>query len=130
MTTGTTTVPNENRHGPGRRRSASADGLPPPAVRRLARYLGGDLTTVAGTGPGDRITRAHVKAAARRPTVPPAPSRTVALLVRAVAQAAREQPELNGTWRTGTYVPARAVHMAVTLAGTVGATLLQDPDRL
>jgi hypothetical protein len=49
---------------------------------------------------------------------------------RAVARAAREQPELNGIWRAGTYVPARAVHTAVALAGTAGATLLQDPDRL
>ena len=41
-----------------------APGCPPtPAVRRLARHLGVELATVTGTGPGDAITRADVKAA-------------------------------------------------------------------
>jgi pyruvate dehydrogenase E2 component (dihydrolipoamide acetyltransferase) len=35
-----------------------------PPVRKLARELGVDLTGVAGTGPGGRITRADVEAAA------------------------------------------------------------------
>jgi pyruvate dehydrogenase E2 component (dihydrolipoamide acetyltransferase) len=164
MTTGTTTVRPGAPGGAGPSRPA-ADGLPTPAVRRLARHLGIDLTTVVGTGPGDCVTRGDVKAAARRPTVTAAPAGTAALmaragreiphyyvavdldlrraddwlaaenaarapgtrilrsalLMRAVARAAREQPEMNGTWRAGAFVPARAVHVAVTLAGTVGA---------
>ncbi len=167
MTTGTTTVRPGAPGGAGSGRSASADGLPTPAVRRLARYLGVDLSTVVGTGPGDCVTRGDVKAAARRPTVTAAPAGTAALmaragreiphyyvavdldlrraddwlaaenaarapgtrilrsalLMRAVARAAREQPEMNGTWRAGAFVPARAVHVAVTLAGTVGAAI-------
>ncbi len=166
MTTGTTTVRPGAPGGAGPGRPA-ADGLPTPAVRRLARYLGVDLTTVVGTGPGDCVTRGDVKAAARRPTVTAAPAGTAALmaragreiphyyvavdldlrraddwlaaenaalapgtrilrsalLMRAVARAAREQPEMNGTWRAGAFVPARAVHVAVTLAGTVGAAI-------
>ena len=45
-----------------------------PFVRQLARELGVDLTAVAGSGPGGRITRADVEAAARpddRPGPPP-----------------------------------------------------------
>ncbi len=49
-----------------------------PAVRRLARELGVDLTTVAGTGDGGRILRSDVEqrptpAAAARPPVVAAP---------------------------------------------------------
>lgn len=38
-----------------------------PATRRLARELGVDLTTVAGSGPGGRVTDADVRAASGRP---------------------------------------------------------------
>lgn len=44
------------------------DELPPPAspdTRRYARELGVDLTTVAGSGPGGRISKDDVKAAVR-----------------------------------------------------------------
>ena len=148
-----------------------APGCPPtPAVRRLARHLGVELATVTGTGPGDAITRADVKAAARRPAPPDLPASPVvelrtranreiphyhvavdvdlaraetwlaevnadrapgervlrsALLVQAVARAAREHPTVNGTWSTRAFVPARAVHVALGLAGTTGAA--SDP---
>lgn len=51
-----------------------------PAVRAVARELGVDLTTVSGSGAGDRITESDVRAAAdgdRGPAgeVPPAPRR-------------------------------------------------------
>ncbi|MFB6308619.1 MAG: dihydrolipoamide acetyltransferase family protein [Haloarculaceae archaeon] len=38
----------------------------PPSVRRLARDLDVDITTVAGSGPGGRITEGDVRAAAER----------------------------------------------------------------
>jgi pyruvate dehydrogenase E2 component (dihydrolipoamide acetyltransferase) len=41
-------------------------------VRRLAQHLGVDLATVAGSGPGGRVTRADVEAAAGHGT-PPVP---------------------------------------------------------
>lgn len=47
--------------GPGRGRGPAS-----PAARRLARELGVDLTTVAGSGPGGRITEADVTRAAHR----------------------------------------------------------------
>ena len=43
-----------------------------PVARRRARELGIDLTTVAGSGPGGRITEADVQAAAEASTGPPA----------------------------------------------------------
>lgn len=42
-----------------------------PAVRKLAKDLGVDLSTVAGSGPGGRVTRGDVEALARS-SVPPA----------------------------------------------------------
>jgi 2-oxoisovalerate dehydrogenase E2 component (dihydrolipoyl transacylase) len=50
------------RHGTGRPRP-----LAKPPVRKLARGLGVDLTTLAGSGPGGVITRADVEAAAQAP---------------------------------------------------------------
>ncbi|MCL6516377.1 dihydrolipoamide acetyltransferase family protein [Alicyclobacillus sp.] len=47
--------------GPGGRRRA----LAAPAVRRRARQLGIDIDTIAGTGPGGRVTMADVERAAR-----------------------------------------------------------------
>lgn len=43
-----------------------------PFVRQLAREQGVDLSRVSGTGPGGRITRADVEAAARAPRAAPA----------------------------------------------------------
>jgi pyruvate dehydrogenase E2 component (dihydrolipoamide acetyltransferase) len=42
-----------------------------PLVRKLAKDLGVHLDQVSGTGPGGRITRKDVEAAARREPVPP-----------------------------------------------------------
>jgi pyruvate dehydrogenase E2 component (dihydrolipoamide acetyltransferase) len=43
-----------------------------PPVRRLAKELGVDLGQVAGSGPGGRITREDVEAAAKAPAAPAA----------------------------------------------------------
>jgi pyruvate dehydrogenase E2 component (dihydrolipoamide acetyltransferase) len=48
-----------------------APRVPPPPVRHHAAELGVDLAVVRGTGPGGRITRHDVDAAARRPRVSP-----------------------------------------------------------
>ena len=45
-----------------------------PAIRRLAREVGIDLTRVHGTGPGGRITREDVLAVVRQSSQPPASS--------------------------------------------------------
>lgn len=54
-------------------------GPPPatPVARALARELGVDLASVTGTGPGGRITKEDVEAAAAAP-VPPSPGRAPA----------------------------------------------------
>jgi pyruvate dehydrogenase E2 component (dihydrolipoamide acetyltransferase) len=46
--------------------------LASPIVRRLARHLAVDLSTVQGSGPGGRVTRADVEAAAGAPVAAPA----------------------------------------------------------
>lgn len=51
----------------------SARVLATPATRKLARELGVDLTTVAGTGPRGRVTREDVQNSAGRAPTTPAP---------------------------------------------------------
>ena len=48
-----------------------------PAVRKLARTLGLDLETITGSGPGGRVTRADVQAAATAPAAPAPATRAV-----------------------------------------------------
>jgi pyruvate dehydrogenase E2 component (dihydrolipoamide acetyltransferase) len=45
-----------------------------PVARRLARELGVDLTSLTGSGPGGRIVKADVEAAAQAPPAPAAPA--------------------------------------------------------
>jgi len=55
-----------------------------------------------------------------------------ALLLRAVALALRETPELNGHWIDGAFRPSEAVHMGVAVAlrqGGLIAPALHDADR-
>jgi pyruvate dehydrogenase E2 component (dihydrolipoamide acetyltransferase) len=56
-----------------------------------------------------------------------------ALMLRAVALAAREVPELNGFWIDGAFRPAPAVHLGVAIAlrtGGLVAPAIHDADRL
>lgn len=78
-----------------------------PAVRALAKRLGVDLTTVRGSGPGGRIMREDVEAAARG-AAPTAPAEDVEVVPispvrRAIAEnltrVVREVPQVT-TWRT------------------------------
>jgi len=66
---------------PAPRPPANGDPIPAaPSTRRLARELGVDLTEVAGSGPGGRISQDDVKAAVRdRQTGGPAPTAPVEL---------------------------------------------------
>ncbi|MEM4389236.1 MAG: dihydrolipoamide acetyltransferase family protein [Candidatus Micrarchaeia archaeon] len=49
----------------------AARPLATPAVRKLARELGVDLTKIRGTGPAGRITEQDVRAASTAPRAPP-----------------------------------------------------------
>ncbi|PRW64461.1 pyruvate dehydrogenase complex dihydrolipoamide acetyltransferase [Actinopolyspora mortivallis] len=72
--------------GPGQRPKAS------PLARAIAREKGVDLSTVTGTGPGGRIIRVDVEAAAERnqDTASPAPS-----AAPAAAPAQQEDPDVE-----------------------------------
>lgn len=61
--------------------ASNGDPIPAaPSTRRLARELGVDLTQVAGSGPGGRISQDDIKAAVRdRQTGGPAPTAPVQL---------------------------------------------------
>lgn len=82
---------------PGRRSDPSAV-LATPAVRRLARSLGVDLTKVQKTGPGGRITEHDVEQAAQAGATP-------------VPATAEEAP--GGELRPGTSIPYRGVRRAI-----------------
>jgi pyruvate dehydrogenase E2 component (dihydrolipoamide acetyltransferase) len=160
-----------------------------PSARELARELGVDPATLEGTGPGRRITRKDVEAAATARAAPPAPGkappgerearmrsaiaaamsrsnreiphfyvsqtidlsrslrwleeqnakRSVAqrllygvLLLKAVALALHEVPELNGFWRDDRLQPSEQVHVGPAISlrgGGLVAPALHDTDR-
>ncbi len=66
-----------------------------PAARQLARELGLDLAAVAGSGPGGRITREDVEAAAAAPAAAPA-----VVSVRAAELAGERLVPITGMRRT------------------------------
>jgi pyruvate dehydrogenase E2 component (dihydrolipoamide acetyltransferase) len=162
---------------PQRARPAAAGRAPiSPAARQLGGELGVDLATVAGTGPGGRVQRRDIQAAADARRAPPSQpvaaepdrrarmrqaiaaamarsnreiphfhitstidmARAVAwlteensrrkiadrllygvLLIKAVALALRDVPELNASWVDEHVVPHESIHtgIAVSLPG-------------
>lgn len=155
-----------------------------PSARQLAQDLGVDISSVTGTGPGGRIQRQDVEAAAReraqgapvedratrmRRAIAAAMERsnreiphfyvaqtidlrralswletenlkrpvtrrllTGVLLVKAVARALREIPELNGFCREGRVERSDRVHVGVAISlrgGGLVAPALHDADR-
>lgn len=77
-----TTAPRESMQTPVARATTAAAPSPThtpsntrrpasPSVRRLAREHGVDLATVTGSGPGGRLTRADIEAAAQTPAPSP-----------------------------------------------------------
>lgn len=78
----------------------AADGgraLAAPPVRKLAKELGVDLATVAGTGPGGRVTAADVRAVASDSTTTPADARDRREPLRGVRRAMARN--LADAWR-------------------------------
>ena len=173
---------------------APAGLLISPSAKTLARELGVDLASVRGSGPGGRIQRRDIEAAAateaQPPPAPPVPlpapvegedrdaamRRAIAaamarskreiphfylgetidmsratrwladenlqrsvqdrllhgvLLLKAVALALREVPELNATWQGEQVVQGEAVHLGVAIflrGGGLVAPALHDAD--
>ncbi|TQS28146.1 dihydrolipoamide acetyltransferase family protein [Microbispora sp. KK1-11] len=68
-------APADAVQGNGSTASARARVLAKPPVRKLAKDLGVDLTTLTGTGPQGSITRADVEAAVAAPAPVPAAAR-------------------------------------------------------
>lgn len=150
-----------------------------PSARELAAELGVDVSTITGTGPGGRVQRKDVEAAAAvrperdrqartRAAIAAAMSRSNreiphfyvtqtidlgsalawlaesnaerpvtdrllhgTLLIKSVALALREVPELNGFWRNGRHEPSEAVHVGVAVSlrgGGLVAPALHDTD--
>ncbi len=87
--------------------SPGGDVLATPAVRKLARDLGVDISTVSGTGPEGRVTEADVRGAAGPPAVP------------SVAPAAEERIPFRGKRRM-------AARKMVLSKSTVPHALLVD----
>lgn len=71
-----------------------------PLARRLAREQGLDLTNIQGTGPGGRIVRKDVEAAAQAHPAP-APAATQAPAQPAAAQRPQTTPPPAPTWTPG-----------------------------
>ncbi|MCH2138283.1 MAG: 2-oxo acid dehydrogenase subunit E2 [Phycisphaerales bacterium] len=102
---------------PGRRTPAS------PSVRRLAREHGVDLSIVSGSGPGGRLIRADVLAAAQQPTPTPTPQ------AAPVAPAAPAPPPAAPTQLATTAVtpaPLRAELDGVEDTNEYGAIVRSD----
>jgi pyruvate dehydrogenase E2 component (dihydrolipoamide acetyltransferase) len=74
-----------------------------PLARRLAEQLGIDLSTIEGTGPGGRVTKEDVEAAAARP----APAAATP------APVAAAPPPGDGRHRPGQVIPMRAMRKVI-----------------
>ncbi|WP_354637159.1 2-oxo acid dehydrogenase subunit E2 [Kitasatospora camelliae] len=125
--------------------TAARAPAPTPLVRRLAEERGVDLSTVHGTGPGGRITRADVPAApqpeaasrqTRKATAPPvgaapvvSPLARTTGRVRATPMARRLAAEggvdLAGVRGTGTDGAIRAADVRAVLTGSETAPAAQ-----
>jgi pyruvate dehydrogenase E2 component (dihydrolipoamide acetyltransferase) len=108
-------APQSTRASAGGRRSIT------PIARKRAEELGVDLSTVAGTGPGGRVTREDVERAAAAPKSPAASP--------AGASAARARPT-----EAGAIIPLKGIrktiaeHMMKSLHGSAQLTLTIEAD--
>lgn len=91
--------PSERRAAPPAERVRAS-----PAARQLAEESGIDLTQITGTGPGGRITREDVEAAASRPAAAPAApaaderqARMRQAIAASMSRSAREIPHFHLT---------------------------------
>ena len=113
---GTPPPPPPSRQAPsGGNGSNGAKAMPP--VRKLARELGVDISTVQGSGPGGRILRDDVEAVARGENVisleqeAPAAAATGPVSVPAISRGEKREP-LRGVRRT---IAERMTHAHVTV---------------
>ncbi|HSE39304.1 MAG TPA: dihydrolipoamide acetyltransferase family protein [Acidobacteriota bacterium] len=72
--------PAEKKQAPSAAEPSKGRALATPALRKMAQDMGIDINTVAGTGPGGRITREDIvqhsaPTAAKAPATPTAPSK-------------------------------------------------------
>jgi len=116
-----------------------------PAAKRVARELVVDLSSIAGSGPGGRITEADVRAVGSQPVVgglraviaanlrrslaettpvtlfstvglgERVPSHITAAVVKVVAEALADHPHLNGHRDGESFIPAAAAQVAVAI---------------
>ncbi len=107
-----------------------------PVARRLAEEHGVDLRRVQGSGPGGRITKEDVEAAAQLKTQPqaapaaataarearPATARPTSeaisindLIVKAVALALTKFPEVNASWADGRIERKRDINIGIAV---------------
>ncbi|MEU3215217.1 dihydrolipoamide acetyltransferase family protein [Streptomyces sp. NPDC006971] len=115
-----------NGHGPGSVATAVRESRPlaKPPVRKLAKDLGIDLTTVVPTGAGGIITREDVHAAAtpvpaQAPAQPPVAAQAPAAPVSAPAPASVLEEETASTAAAGareTRIPVKGVRKAIAQA--------------
>ncbi|MFG2292990.1 dihydrolipoamide acetyltransferase family protein [Streptomyces sp. NPDC048603] len=104
-----------NRPGPGEGRVRAK-----PPVRKLAKDLGVDLTTVSPSGPNGVITREDVHAAAH--AVPAAPAGSSADGAEAARPAApAPSATAEGVWERETRIPVKGVRKATAAAVTASA---------
>jgi pyruvate dehydrogenase E2 component (dihydrolipoamide acetyltransferase) len=92
-----------------------------PVVRKLARDLGVDLESVTGSGPGGRITREDVEAAAGQTRTGPAPAAPVGDLPRSEPAAA---PSRAAGYRSGRQPLSR---LRRTIAGNMAKSWAEIP---
>jgi pyruvate dehydrogenase E2 component (dihydrolipoamide acetyltransferase) len=92
-----------------------------PIARKRAEELGVDLSKVAGTGPGGRVTREDVERAA-------------ASTATAAVQAARVQPAATSIAQSGAVIPMKGIrktiadHMMQSLHNSAQLTLTTEAD--
>ncbi|NLU76011.1 2-oxo acid dehydrogenase subunit E2 [Streptomyces sp. HNM0575] len=95
--------------------STAGRPLAKPPVRKLAKDLGIDLTTVIPTGPDGVITREDVHAAAA-PAAARVPAPTAPAAAPSTAPPAADRPETAGAGVRETRVPVRGVRKATAQA--------------
>jgi pyruvate/2-oxoglutarate dehydrogenase complex dihydrolipoamide acyltransferase (E2) component len=108
----------------------AAGKTPPagPATRRLARELGVDLASVAGTGPHGRITEEDIKAAVREHAA--APSRPASVPAAALPEGVDEKDSWGAVRRTKMSAIRKtiAVNMARSSSTIPHVTNFDDAD--
>ena len=101
--------------------SGAVRALATPPVRKLARELGVDIDVIEGSGPGGRVTRDDVQAAASAPAAAPtAPAAPAAASAPAAAPVTRRssggtQPERIAVRSIRRTIAERMVHAKTTI---------------